>query len=196
MGILARDFFARSTPVVARELLGCSLVRDILGTRLVGLITETEAYQGEVDLGCHAHFGRTKRTEVMYLEPGHAYVYFVYGKYWLLNFVTEPVETPAAVLIRGILPVSGMETMAVNYPKNAYKPGWLNGPAKLTQAYALDGRMNGYDLCQPGSELWVESGKMINDKAVKVSARVGLNNVPEPWKSIPWRFCLDPQENG
>ncbi len=105
MAVLIRKFFNRSTPEVARDLLGCKLVREINGSILVGLISETEAYQGENDLGCHAHSGRTKRNDIMYGEPGHAYIYFVYGMHWLLNVVTEAINIPAAILIRAIEPI-------------------------------------------------------------------------------------------
>lgn len=191
MASLIRNFYNRSTPEVARDLLGCKLVRELNGIQLVGLICETEAYQGENDLGCHAHNGRTKRTIIMYGEPGHAYVYFVYGMHWLLNVVTEAKGIPAAVLIRAIEPDEGLEAMAVNRSKLAFKPGWLNGPAKLTQALKLNGSLNGVDLCSDLSELRIESGIQVSKKKIQTSARIGLDSVPEPWKSIPWRFSID-----
>ncbi len=81
------------------------------GQRLAGLILESEAYQGEEDLGCHASAGKTPRTAVMYGAPGHAYVYFTYGMHWMLNVVTDQPETPSAVLIRSIQPVEGQGRM-------------------------------------------------------------------------------------
>lgn len=191
MAVLLRKFFNRSTPEVARDLLGCKLVREINGSILVGLISETEAYQGENDLGCHAHSGRTKRTDIMYGEPGHAYIYFVYGMHWLLNVVTEAINIPAAILLRAIEPIEGMEIMSTNRPQLAYKSGWLNGPAKLTQALKLDGIFNGIDLCSEKSDLRIEPGFTIPFERIETSARVGLFSVPEPWKSIPWRFRID-----
>ncbi|MBN2501272.1 MAG: DNA-3-methyladenine glycosylase, partial [Anaerolineales bacterium] len=101
---LPREFYNRPTLTVARELIGARLVRILEGVKLVGLITETEAYVGEEDLGCHAKAGRTPRTQVMYGPPGHAYVYFTYGNHWMLNAVTEREDFPAAVLIRAIQP--------------------------------------------------------------------------------------------
>jgi DNA-3-methyladenine glycosylase len=100
--ILPRDFYSGSAVQVAPRLIGCRLVRVLDGTRLAGIITETEAYQGEEDQACHARSGRTPRTEPMYGEPGRAYVYFTYGMHWLLNAVTDAPGTPAAVLIRAI----------------------------------------------------------------------------------------------
>lgn len=191
MSVIARDFYARSALEVARDLLGCRLVRQVDGVRMAGLIVETEAYQGEEDLGCHAAAGRTPRTAVMYGPPGHAYVYFTYGLHWLFNVVTEKEGTPAAVLIRTIQPIEGTDLMANNRPHLAKKRGWTDGPAKLTQALGIAGDFNGVDLCDSSSGLWIETGKAFQDKDVEKTARVGLNSVPEPWKSIPWRFMVD-----
>src|SRR5688572_13882499 len=105
---LPAAFYARPTLTVARELLGARLVRILDGVRLEGLISETEAYVGETDLGCHAKAGRTRRTQVMYGPPGRAYVYFTYGHHWMLNAVTEAEGFPAAVLIRAIQPLQGV----------------------------------------------------------------------------------------
>ena len=109
--ILSRKFYNRPTLTVARELIGARLVRILDGVKLVGIITETEAYIGETDLACHAKAGLTPRTAPMYGPPGHAYVYFTYGNHWMLNAVTEREGFPAAVLIRAIQPVEGIEIM-------------------------------------------------------------------------------------
>ncbi len=157
---------------------------------MAGLILETEAYQGEDDLGCHASAGMTPRTAVMYGPPGHAYVYFTYGMHWLLNAVTDSEGTPAAVLIRAIYPVEGEDLMAENRAYNAGVSGWTDGPAKLTQALAVDGGLNTVDLCSRTSGLWIENGTSVPDDQVERKPRVGLNSVPEPWRSIPWRFVV------
>ena len=191
MPVLTRDFYNRPAVDVAKDLLGCRLVRMADGARMAGIITETEAYQGEDDLGCHAHVGKTARNAQMYAQPGHAYIYFTYGMHWLLNVVTSPECMPAAVLIRAILPVEGCARMAVNRPKLVNKPGWLNGPAKLCQALGLSGAQNGQDLCQEQGLLSIESGSAIPPAHIRTDARVGSNSVPEPWKSIPWRFRVD-----
>ncbi len=188
MSIIQRDFYARPALAVARDLLGCRLVREQSGMRLAGLILETEAYQGEADLGCHASAGETPRTSVMYGPPGHAYVYFTYGMHWLLNAVTDGEGTPAAVLIRALLPVEGIEEMAQNRPYRAKQRGWTDGPAKLTQALGIDGGFNRVDLCDRHSGLWIEPGEPLPEYAVEQTSRVGLNSVPEPWRSVPWRF--------
>src|SRR5690349_8560991 len=106
--ILPRDFYERPTLQVARGLIGARLVRILEGQKLVGLITETEAYISQKDLACHAKAGLTARTAVMFGEPGHAYVYFTYGNHWMLNVVTERLGFPAAVLIRAIQPITGV----------------------------------------------------------------------------------------
>ncbi len=186
---LERPFFSRSTLQVARELLGMRLVRQERDVRLVGVISEVEAYRGEEDQGCHARAGRTPRTRVMYGSPGHAYVYFTYGMHWMLNFVTEAEGYPAAVLIRAILPVEGLDVIAARRDGQPFAH-WTDGPAKLCQALGIDGRYNGLDLCAPQSEIFVQVGESIPDSAVTIGPRVGLNNVPEPWKSIAWRFRI------
>ena len=196
MPVIARDFYNRPAREVAPDLLGCRLVRQqpTGRARLAGIILETEAYQGEEDLGCHASAGKTPRTSVMYGPPGHAYVYFTYGMHWLLNAVTDCEGTPSAVLIRAIHPVEGAALMAENRPYHAFQRGWTDGPAKLTQALGINSDCNRVDLCDPTSGLWIEPRAPIHAGVVEQTARVGLNAVPEPWKSIPWRFVL--QEGG
>ena len=182
---LPHEFYNHSTLIVARELLGTRLVRILDGVRLTGLITEAEAYIGEEDLGCHAKSGKTKRNAVMYGPPGHAYVYFTYGMHWMLNAVTEQIGFPAAVLIRAIDPVEGADIIF------ARRQGRDTlGPAKLTQAFGIDGALNGVDLCNPDSGLWIEAGIPVADEDILTGPRVGLFTVPEPWKSFPWRFRM------
>jgi DNA-3-methyladenine glycosylase len=183
--VLSSRFFSRPTLLVARELLGSRLVRQLGGRRLVGVITETEAYVGEKDLGCHARAGRTKRTEVMYGPPGHAYVYFTYGNHWMLNVVTEREGFPAAVLVRAIQPIEGAGVVL-------RRRGGRDtlGPGKLTQGLGVTGRENNVDMTDPASRLRIERGVAIQDSLVTRGARVGLNNVPEPWRSKPWRFLV------
>ena len=184
---LQREFFAQPTLMVASALLGTRLVRLQEGQRIAGRIIEAEAYIGESDLGCHAHAGRTPRTAVMYGPPGFAYVYFTYGMHWMLNFVTEAEGSPAAVLVRAIQPLEGLEIIAARR-KGRPQAEWTDGPAMICQALRIDGRLNGTDLCAPDSELFVEDGPPIPDECVTIGPRVGLNSVPEPWRSIPWRF--------
>jgi DNA-3-methyladenine glycosylase len=185
--ILPASFYDREVVTVARELLGMCLVRTLDGIRLSGIITEAEAYRGEEDQACHARHGRTPRTAVMYGPPGHAYIYFTYGMHWLLNCVTGPEGFPAAVLVRAIQPIEGLEIIA-GRRRGVEKDQWCNGPAKLCQALGLDGRQNGISLCDKTGGLWIEQGKAVPDGQVVTGPRVGIDSVPEPWRSIPWRF--------
>jgi DNA-3-methyladenine glycosylase len=184
---LDRSFYDQPTLTVARQVLGKRLVRIDHGQRLAGIIVEVEAYRGVEDLGCHAHVGYTPRTRVLFGPPGHAYVYFTYGNYWMLNFVTEREGFPAATLIRGIVPTEGIECIAARRPGIA-RLHWTDGPGKICVALAINKAQNAADLCAPESEIFVEEGVDISDSYVTTGPRVGLNSVPEPWKSIPWRF--------
>jgi DNA-3-methyladenine glycosylase len=183
--LLPRKFYERPTLTVARELIGARLVRILDGIKLVGLITETEAYINEEDLACHAKAGRTPRTAVMYGPPGHAYVYFTYGNHWMLNVVTEREGFPAAVLIRAIQPIEGVEVMSTRRSgRDTF------GPGKLTQAMGITKSENTVDLTVANQGLWIEAGLSVPDENVTIGPRVGLNTVPEPWFSKPWRFLV------
>ena len=192
--MLKTTFFQRPAPVLAPDLIGKKLVRVIDGKRMAGIITETEAYQGQEDLACHAHVGKTKRNEVMFGEGGRAYIYFTYGMHWMLNLVADLAEKPAAVLIRAVFPVEGLQTMALHRPNLAFSKKWLNGPGKLTQAFALNGTMNARDLRDPESGLFIENGIEIPANLVSRSPRIGLGKTPEPWLSLPWRWELGWQQ--
>ncbi len=179
------------------------------GTRLAGLIVEAEAYIGQEDKGCHASAGITPRNETMWGPAGHAYVYFTYGMHWMLNLVTEVAGRPAAVLLRALLPVEGVSKMrerrrAWRQSRGILAPApWesetargvsnpatlTDGPAKICQALAIDRNWNSRDMCQPDSLLFVETRPAV--QGVTTGPRVGLNSVPEPWKSIPWRFRIE-----
>jgi len=187
---LPTSFYARPTLDVARDLLGARLVRILDGVRVCGFILETEAYIGETDLACHARAGKTARTRIMYGPPGHAYVYFTYGMHWMLNTVTEADGFPAAVLIRSVELETGFEVVAARRAK-ASRSDWTNGPAKLAQAFGIDQAQNDIDLTDSASDLCLESGVVISDANVTIGSRVGLYSVPEPWKSIAWRFLAN-----
>lgn len=130
---LARSFYDRDTVVVARELLGKHLVHVSEGVERVGRIVEVEAYLGPHDLAAHSARGRTKRTEVMFGPPGHAYVYLIYGMYYCLNVVTQAEGVASAVLLRAIEPVRNVE-------------GRTQGPGLLCKALHIDKHLNGHDL--------------------------------------------------
>jgi len=183
--ILPRSFYNRPTLAVARELIGARLVRIFHGKKLVGLITETEAYISQNDLACHAKAGLTARTAPMFGPAGHSYVYFTYGNHWMLNVVTEKEGFPAAVLIRAIQPIEGAEIMLERrMGRDTY------GPGKLTQAMGITKSENNLDLTIRNSSLWIEEGISVPKKNVTIGPRVGLNKTPEPWLSKPWRFLV------
>jgi DNA-3-methyladenine glycosylase len=119
----------------------------------------------------------------MYSQPGHAYVYFTYGMHWMLNAVTEKDGFPAAVLIRAIEAIEGREIVSTRRHGRD-----TNGPAKLTQALGIDSTLNGVNLCDPKAGLWIEEGEPVSNEELITGPRVGLDSVPEPWKSKPWRF--------
>ena len=187
MSILDRKFYHRDTLCVARDLLGKKLVRQINGLELAGMIVETEAYCGRADSACHAHRGKTLRNAVMFGKPGHAYVYFTYGMHYMLNLVTEDEEQPCAVLIRAILPLSGIEEMEARRKRKGTE--LTNGPAKLCQALSIDKSLNGWDLTL-GHELWVEDYKKIPDSKIITTPRIGIDYAHQKDREALWRFLI------
>lgn len=190
---LSHAFYARPAQEVAQSLLGKRLVRLLDGRRVGGMIVETEAYcdSEEPDLACHgsANGGRpTARNAVMFGPAGYAYVYFTYGIHWLFNVVTGRDGQANAVLIRALEPVEGEGLMAERRRRSRRE--WTNGPAKLTQALGIDGDLNGANLCAPDGVVWIEDGADVAGAAVVSGPRVGIDNVPEPWRSVPWRYWI------
>jgi DNA-3-methyladenine glycosylase len=170
---ITRDFYARGTLTVARELIGMHLVRAERGTIRVGRIVETEAYQGPLDLAAHSSRGRTLRTEVMFGPPGHAYVYFIYGFWYCVNIVTGAEGIPHAVLLRALEPVTGIDDKT-----------W--GPGLLCRAMHIDKKLNGADLC--GDALWLERPPATRrPPRIARSERIGVEYAGE-WARRPWRF--------
>ena len=182
--LLSRAFYERDTTVVARDLLGQTLVRVLDGQRLSGLICETEAYGGPEDAASHAH-RYTPRSAIMYGPPGYAYVYFIYGMHFCLNAVTESEGRAGAVLIRALLPREGIAAM------RARRPGFpdsrlANGPGKLCLALEITGLHNSLDLTVPG-DLCIESGLAVPDGEVSTTPRVGVRG-DQNALARPWRF--------
>ncbi|QBD77434.1 DNA-3-methyladenine glycosylase [Ktedonosporobacter rubrisoli] len=178
--------FSRKASTVAQEALGKTLVRVTADGLLVARIVETEAYLGEHDPAAHASFGRTKRTQVLYGEPGHAYVYQLHGHH-CLNFVAEPLGSPGCVLIRAVEPLAGIEAMRQLRRKNDLELINLsNGPGKLCQAMAIDMTMYGIDLVAPTSSLQVWEPLEEQEREIEISRRRGIT------KATDWelRFTL------
>ena len=171
---------------MARELLGCRLVRMNRGKRLVGIIVETEAYRGRRDPASHAYRGKTMRNAVMFGEAGHAYVYFTMGMHYCLNITTESPGEAGAVLLRAIEPVEGVEEMKRNRGQRD-DTHITDGPGRLTKALGIDGRLNGENLAT-SRELYVETGSA--PEQIGRSTRVGVSRGAER----KWRFFVEGSE--
>ncbi len=184
---LSHEFYKRDTVEVAKELLGSLLVREFDGAILTGMIVETEAYLGKIDLGCHASKGKTKRNQSMFLSGGHAYVYLIYGMYHMLNFVTKDVDQPEAVLIRAVEPIDGFDVIRANRNNVKKDIDLTNGPGKLTKAYGITNELDGH--CLSKSPLYVESYKSFSDKEITHSKRIGIDYAGE-WKDKLLRFYI------
>jgi DNA-3-methyladenine glycosylase len=182
---LPRRFYARHTLRVARELLGCRLVRESPAGRVAGVIVEVEAYRGLGDPASHAARGRTARNGAMYGPPGHAYVYFTYGMHHCLNVVTEGEGFPAAVLVRAVEPVEGLHVMRARRGLEDFAL-LASGPGRLAQAFAVDLALDGHDLTRP--PLWVERPpRRARPGRVVAAPRVGVRSGRER----RWRFFLE-----
>jgi len=192
--VLGRRFYQKDTLKVAQNLLGCFLIRQIGKKKVKGIIMETEAYIGEDDLASHASKGKTPRTEIMYGEAGHAYVYMVYGVYHCLNIVTENKNFPAAVLIRGVANIeinSKSNPLFYSPPLKGGEDIVLDGPGKLCKFFKINRKLNDWDLTKR-EKLWIEkpSGKSaIAKKDIKKSKRVGVDYAGK-CKHYLWRFYL------
>lgn len=182
---LSRRFYQQPTVKVARQLLGKYLVRNHHKGVTIGKIVETEAYVGSEDKACHASKGRTARTEIMFGHAGFAYVYLVYGFYHCLNFVTERLDYPAAVLIRALEPVEGMDLMR-SRRRTEDLHNLSSGPGKLCQAFSIDRALNGADIC--GSVIYVED-QQGPAPSILARPRVGVDYA-DRWKNKTWRFLI------
>ena len=162
---------------------------------MAGRLVEVEAYDGEADRASHARAGRTARTATMYGPPGHAYVYLVYGLHDCLNVVTEADGKAGAVLVRAAAPLAGETLMrtrraARGAPSREPPQRLASGPARLTQAFGVDRRLDGADLTRGPLRLVAADAWPLSPPAMLVAAtpRVGVAYAGEPWASIPWRF--------
>ena len=203
---LKRAFFARDTHIVAKELLGKLLVRRWRGNFLAGRVNEVESYVGENDLACHAAKGRTKRTEVIVGEAGHAYVYLVYGMYCCLNVVTQEPGFPAAVLVRGLMSWNVLPAIAnesgdnsISFSAFTQKMGEanvgqtaLNGPGKLCRAMHISKAQNGEDLTI-SNKLWlIDGGYGVGRDRILATPRIGVEYAGKD-ALLPWRYLLPPR---
>ncbi len=177
---LPRSFYARPTIDVARDLLGKIITRGETSGRIV----ETEAYLGIDDAAAHSARGVTERTRVIFGEPGHAYVYLIYGMYECLNLVAEPVGSAGCVLIRALEPVSGIAVMRRRRPQAHGIEALANGPGKLTRALGITRRHNGVDVTR--GTILVSLPERLEEFEIGVSKRVGISKSAD----LPLRFFV------
>lgn len=205
MARLSREFYSGDTVETAQKLLGKTLVRVLDGELLASRITETEAYVGRCDKACHAYnYRRTERTAPLFGPPGHAYIYFIYGMYHCLNFVTEPEGEPAAVLIRAVEPVAGIETIRRlrfgDKPLTAYRrKNFMNGPGKVCKGLALTKAENRLDLtgdtlfvCDSPADIGLPR-PILSKERMRTGPRVGIDYAEEA-RDFPWRFRLEKED--
>lgn len=192
---LSLDFYLQPTLKVAQQILGKYIIHNVGRHRLVGKIVETEAYIGPYDLASHASRGKTKRNAVMFEKGGKIYVYLIYGMYYCLNIVTEEKDYPAAVLMRAVEPIEGIEPMWQNrYGDLKYDPGsqqkvinLTNGPGKLCRAFGINQSFNGLDL--GGEQIYLAGGARVRAAEIVASERIGVNYAKE-YEHKLWRFYL------
>jgi DNA-3-methyladenine glycosylase len=175
---LGGEFYARSVHDVARDLIGC-VVRH---GETAGRIVETESYHMD-EPACHAYAGLTGRTHTLFGKPGRAYVYFSYGIHSLLNAVAENEGTGAAVLIRALEPVEGVDLMRARRGVERAED-LCSGPAKLTQALGIDLELNGSSLVDGPIEVLAREGGATEPRIV-IGERIGITKAAD----LPWRFC-------
>lgn len=185
--ILSKTFYTRPVLTVAKELLGKLLIKNEGKYLLSGRIVEVEAYDGKVDQAAHSFVGRTKRNEVMFNEGGYFYVYFTYGVHYCCNVVTGQKNRGAAVLIRAVEPIEGIEIMTkrrfgrkLNNEKEVFN--LTSGPGKICQAFNFNIQHSGYDLTD--SKIFIIDKPKLKSNQIGISKRIGITKSTD----LPWRF--------
>lgn len=192
--IISPDYFQTDDVVaLAKDLIGKIIFTKIQGQICAAIISETEAYAGESDKASHAYNGRrTKRTETMYMEGGHAYIYLIYGLHHLLNIVSHKKNIPNAVLIRGGYPIVGMDSMESRLNKIIHKNA-LVGPGRFSKAMGIQKDMDALKLGRTSqiNQIWLENhgltAYMEND--IIISKRIGIDYAEED-ADLPYRFHI------
>lgn len=185
---LHKSFYNQPTLQLAQSLLGQLLLKETDEGIAAGYIVETEGYLGPADRAAHSFNNRrTKRTEIMFGEPGFAYTYTMHT-HCLFNVVSGEIDHPEAVLIRGVEPYIGQDLMELRRPKAKTKKQWTNGPGKLTKALGITMEDYGHALNQ--HPLWIAAGKTVETSQIAKGPRVGIENSGEA-KHYPWRFWID-----
>jgi len=191
---LSTGFFSRDTVKVGKDLLGRYLIKETNKGNIIGKIIEVEAYLGTNDKACHAYnYKKTEKTKTMYMKPGTFYVYYIYGMYFCLNIITEPEGVPCAIFIRELFPIEGIELMKENRKVKIgrnYK-NLIDGPSKLCMAFNITKeKYNGKHSCAENSKLYFAQGKIIEDKTISLSKRIGINYAEDD-KDRLLRFTLE-----
>ncbi|WP_317366746.1 DNA-3-methyladenine glycosylase [uncultured Tyzzerella sp.] len=195
MDRLTEDFFTRDALTVGRELIGKYLVRELGNERIIVKITETESYLGDIDKACHAYGGKiTERTKTFYLKGGTIYVYLIYGMYYCFNVITDAINKPSAVLIRGAEPIENIEKLSIlryNKPYNELstyqKKNFLNGPGKLCKGLNIDKYFNEKSILS--NEIYILNNKDFDTSLIKTGKRINIDYAEEA-KDFLWRFYI------
>jgi DNA-3-methyladenine glycosylase len=182
---LSQNFFQIPSYELAPKLLGHFLVHRDAGKLMAGKIVEVEAYH-EMEAACHAYRGQTPSNASLFKEGGHAYIYFIYGLYWMLNISTGPKGSGQGILIRAIEPVEGREWMLANRPVEG--KSLTNGPAKLAKALNITNLLQGDPVFKEGG-LWVAEGAPVEEKEIVATTRIGVDFAGIDAKR-PWRFYI------
>jgi DNA-3-methyladenine glycosylase len=196
MKTLSYEFYNHTSLQVAPKLLGKTLINMQNGKRLSGKIVEVEAYMGPDDKAAHSYGNkRTKRNEVMFGPPGHAYVYMIYGMYYCMNVITSPEDVPHGVLIRAVEPLEGLEYMSLNrykLPLEDLTPSKLRnltrGPGRLCSAMNIDRSLNGASLSGP--QVYIEEPTVHEEFTIATSPRINISYAQEA-AAYPWRFYIE-----
>jgi DNA-3-methyladenine glycosylase len=192
---LKKNFYLGTDVVLlAKELIGKYLFTNSDGIITGGIITETEAYEGITDKASHAYNNKhTKRTEVMFKEGGIAYVYLCYGIHSLFNVVTNKVDIPHAILIRGIIPTYGIDTIKTRLNSNNIEKYKIDGPGKVTKALGIHYLNSGISL--DGNQIWLENNILnISENEIIACKRIGVDYAKED-ALLPYRFIYNPSIN-
>ncbi|HMO02953.1 MAG TPA: DNA-3-methyladenine glycosylase [Oligoflexia bacterium] len=201
---LAARLINLKTLLLAKRLLGMRITTKAGGKMTSGIIVETEAYDARVDQACHGYYGKTRRNFMMFESAGHWYVYKIYGIHHCVNLVSEPAGIAAAVLIRAIEPVAGIETMLkrrgikigrkrkVNQENSEEKNKRIsppfnltNGPGKLCQALGIDKTLSG-EHTLTSDKIWLEKGIKFKLSQIATSTRIGITKAVD----LKWRFFI------
>lgn len=191
---LRREFYRRDTLIVAKELLGNLIIKNIGNDIVVAKIVEVEAYRGTIDKAAHSYSGKvTNRTKIMYGDGGFAYVYLIYGMYYCMNIVVTTINNPEAILIRAVEPIDGIDIMSqlrfgkdFNDITKKQKINLTNGPGKLCIALNITKEDNGVDIC--GEDFYILDNEK-KDFTIETSKRINIDYSEEA-KDFYWRFFI------